>query len=98
MDRATASLRRHLVDVLDLDLASATVTPEPHALAATFQQPVPPGFNGFCYVYKGAGLLGKDRIPVQEGQAAILDNAGGAFDFATTVSAACIGFAPQAHV
>ena len=49
---------------------------------------MPAEFNGFAYVYKGKGAVGKDLTPIKEGQAAILTLGGGgnAFDFATTVS------------
>ena len=39
---------------------------------ATFTQPVPKGFNGFLYVWKGSGFLGEEKKPASVGQMGVL--------------------------
>ena len=39
---------------------------------ATFTQPVPKGFNGFLYVWKGSGFLSEEKKPASVGQIGVL--------------------------
>ena len=36
--------------------------------AGKFIQEVPEGYNGFAYVWRGAGSLGSDNVPAKMGQ------------------------------
>ena len=39
-----------------------------------FVQPVPANYNGFAYVWRGAGYLGEDATPAKFGQVGLLDD------------------------
>ncbi|KAL3837483.1 hypothetical protein ACJMK2_022837 [Sinanodonta woodiana] len=47
---------------------------------ASFTYPVPSDYNGFAYVWRGAGYLGKSETPAKMGQVGVLSKSGEQFE------------------
>ncbi len=72
---AAATTRTH-TPILDLHVSLAP--------GGRLDQPLPPGWNGFAYVFDGVAEVGRDARKVRSGQAAVLDLDGASVALAAT--------------